>query len=322
MRPCRLPLPPGSTIGILGGGQLGRMLALAAARLGFDVAVLEREADSRRPAAWPPAPWSRRLRRPGGAGGAGRRLPTWSPTSSRTCRPPRSAGWRRWASRSRPGRAALAVAQDRVEEKTFLNAHGAPTVGLRRRRHAPRRPPRAVARHRRAGPDEDPPRGLRRQGPALGRARRRRRRRLRGPGRRAGDRRGRRRLRARAVGDRRPRPRRRDRRSIRWPRTTTRAASCAARIAPARRRRRPWPTRPSGSPRAILAGLDYVGVIGIELFEMRRRPAAGERDRAPGAQHRPLDAGRLRGRPVRAAHPRRRRLAAGPDPAPSPRWRC
>ena len=29
------PLPPGSTIGILGGGQLGRMLALAAAPLGF-----------------------------------------------------------------------------------------------------------------------------------------------------------------------------------------------------------------------------------------------------------------------------------------------
>ncbi|MCK5549559.1 MAG: ATP-grasp domain-containing protein, partial [Hyphomicrobiaceae bacterium] len=28
-------LPPGSTIGILGGGQLGRMLILAAARLGF-----------------------------------------------------------------------------------------------------------------------------------------------------------------------------------------------------------------------------------------------------------------------------------------------
>ena len=27
------PLPPGSAIGILGGGQLGRMLALAAARL-------------------------------------------------------------------------------------------------------------------------------------------------------------------------------------------------------------------------------------------------------------------------------------------------
>lgn len=32
-------LPPGSTIGILGGGQLGRMIALAAARLGFKVHV-------------------------------------------------------------------------------------------------------------------------------------------------------------------------------------------------------------------------------------------------------------------------------------------
>src|SRR5690606_20193379 len=29
------PLPPGSTIGILGGGQLGRMLAMAAAKLGL-----------------------------------------------------------------------------------------------------------------------------------------------------------------------------------------------------------------------------------------------------------------------------------------------
>ena len=35
-----------ATIGILGGGQLGRMLALAAARLGFDVAILTPEHDS------------------------------------------------------------------------------------------------------------------------------------------------------------------------------------------------------------------------------------------------------------------------------------
>lgn len=33
------PLPPGSTIGILGGGQLGRMTALAAARLGYRCVV-------------------------------------------------------------------------------------------------------------------------------------------------------------------------------------------------------------------------------------------------------------------------------------------
>jgi 5-(carboxyamino)imidazole ribonucleotide synthase len=40
------PLPPGSTIGILGGGQLGRMLAQAAAQLGFDVWIFTDEPDS------------------------------------------------------------------------------------------------------------------------------------------------------------------------------------------------------------------------------------------------------------------------------------
>src|SRR5262245_6609472 len=39
-------LPPGSTIGILGGGQLGRMLALAAARLGFRCHIFCPDADS------------------------------------------------------------------------------------------------------------------------------------------------------------------------------------------------------------------------------------------------------------------------------------
>ncbi len=38
--------PPGSTIGILGGGQLGRMLAMAAARLGFKSHIYAPEADS------------------------------------------------------------------------------------------------------------------------------------------------------------------------------------------------------------------------------------------------------------------------------------
>jgi 5-(carboxyamino)imidazole ribonucleotide synthase len=39
-------LPPGSTIGILGGGQLGRMLALAAARLGLKTRIYTDERDS------------------------------------------------------------------------------------------------------------------------------------------------------------------------------------------------------------------------------------------------------------------------------------
>jgi 5-(carboxyamino)imidazole ribonucleotide synthase len=40
------PLPPGSTIGILGGGQLGRMLALAAAPLGFTCHIYAPEGDN------------------------------------------------------------------------------------------------------------------------------------------------------------------------------------------------------------------------------------------------------------------------------------
>jgi 5-(carboxyamino)imidazole ribonucleotide synthase len=43
----RFPLPPGSTIGILGCGQLGRMLAMAAARLGLRTHVM---CDTRGPA--------------------------------------------------------------------------------------------------------------------------------------------------------------------------------------------------------------------------------------------------------------------------------
>ena len=38
------PLRPGQTIGILGGGQLGRMLSMAAARLGFDTVVFDPDA--------------------------------------------------------------------------------------------------------------------------------------------------------------------------------------------------------------------------------------------------------------------------------------
>ena len=39
------PIPPGSTIGILGGGQLGRMTAMAARSLGYSVHVLDPDAN-------------------------------------------------------------------------------------------------------------------------------------------------------------------------------------------------------------------------------------------------------------------------------------
>src|SRR5687767_579659 len=42
----RRPLRPGSVIGILGGGQLGRLLALAAAELGFSAHIYTPERDS------------------------------------------------------------------------------------------------------------------------------------------------------------------------------------------------------------------------------------------------------------------------------------
>lgn len=40
------PLPTGSTIGILGGGQLGRMLAMAAARFGYQVVIFDPDANA------------------------------------------------------------------------------------------------------------------------------------------------------------------------------------------------------------------------------------------------------------------------------------
>lgn len=43
--PATTPIPPGSTLGVVGSGQLGRMLILAAHRLGFRTAVLSPERD-------------------------------------------------------------------------------------------------------------------------------------------------------------------------------------------------------------------------------------------------------------------------------------
>ncbi len=50
------PLPPGSTIGIIGGGQLGRMLSMAAAQLGYRTHIYAPEASG--PAADVSAAWT------------------------------------------------------------------------------------------------------------------------------------------------------------------------------------------------------------------------------------------------------------------------
>jgi 5-(carboxyamino)imidazole ribonucleotide synthase len=124
----QLPLAPGSTIGILGGGQLGRMLALAAARLGFDVVVLEREADSpagRTASKLIVADYRDEAALAELAGLTG--LVTYEFENV----PSASVDWLvAHGVEVAPGARALAVAQDRFEEKTFLNAHGAPTVAF------------------------------------------------------------------------------------------------------------------------------------------------------------------------------------------------
>ena len=120
------PLAPGSVIGILGGGQLGRMLASAAQRLGFDVDIYCPEAD---------APAARTCRR------------HWQGTYddsallgefAKACaivtlefenipvgavEAIEAAG-----TALHPGVKSLALSQDRGEEKAFLNAIGIATA--------------------------------------------------------------------------------------------------------------------------------------------------------------------------------------------------
>ena len=125
---AQLPLPPGSTLGIVGGGQLGRMLALAAARLGFDVAVLEREADS--PAGRVAAhcivgAYTDRVALEQLAALASVVTYEFENVPAQAVETLQGLGVE-----TAPGAQALAVAQDRVAEKQFLNANGAPTVAF------------------------------------------------------------------------------------------------------------------------------------------------------------------------------------------------
>jgi 5-(carboxyamino)imidazole ribonucleotide synthase len=124
----KAPLPPGSTIGVLGGGQLGRMLAEAASRLGFDVVVLERDADS---------PAGRvAVRTLVGAyddPAALDELARLADVVTYEFENVPAASVARLVEAGvevAPGARALAVAQDRVDEKTFLNGAGVETVAF------------------------------------------------------------------------------------------------------------------------------------------------------------------------------------------------
>lgn len=118
-------LGPGSTVGILGGGQLGRMLAIAAAQLGLHAHIYCPEDN-------PPA-GEVAAKTTEGAYDDAVRLAAFAaevdvvtyefenvPASAVDALEPLVP--------VRPGRAALAAAQDRIVEKDFLNSAGAPTV--------------------------------------------------------------------------------------------------------------------------------------------------------------------------------------------------
>jgi 5-(carboxyamino)imidazole ribonucleotide synthase len=118
-------LPAGAVIGILGGGQLGRMLSVAAARLGYRTHIFEPSAnppashvaDRVTTAAWDDVDAIRAF-----AAAVDvvtyefENVPTASLDAIEALCP------------IRPNRRALAVSQDRVAEKTFLNGLGLATA--------------------------------------------------------------------------------------------------------------------------------------------------------------------------------------------------
>ncbi|MFT3811450.1 MAG: 5-(carboxyamino)imidazole ribonucleotide synthase [Micropepsaceae bacterium] len=118
-------LAPGATIGILGGGQLGRMLALAAAPLGFHVHIYAPEAES------PAEETSARLTRAGYDDEAA--LTAFAASVDAITYefenvPAACAALLGALKPVRPGAKALEVAQDRVVEKSFMRAIGLGTA--------------------------------------------------------------------------------------------------------------------------------------------------------------------------------------------------
>jgi 5-(carboxyamino)imidazole ribonucleotide synthase len=115
-------LAPGDTIGILGGGQLGRMLAMSAASLGLDVAIFCPEADSpasRVSADSFVAPYDDEAQLTAFARRCSVVTLEFENIPVSAIDVIEAAGVR-----VRPGRQALAVSQDRLVEKTFFQSIG------------------------------------------------------------------------------------------------------------------------------------------------------------------------------------------------------
>ncbi|MEK9672866.1 MAG: 5-(carboxyamino)imidazole ribonucleotide synthase [Rhodospirillaceae bacterium] len=122
------PLPPGSTIGIMGGGQLGQMTSQAASRLGYKCHIFTPETDA-----------------PGSQVSAATTVADYEDRKAlksfaEACDvitfefenvPAESAEYLAGHALVRPGAHCLAIAQDRLKEKDFVNKT-APTTAYRR----------------------------------------------------------------------------------------------------------------------------------------------------------------------------------------------
>ena len=283
------PLPPGATIGILGGGQLGRMLALAAREMGYRIAVLDpdpacpaaavaderswrRYDDARRG-----APAGRALRRRDLRAGARRRSP--------------SAAVAARGARCGPGCRRCRSTQDRLAERRFLEvaaSRSAPWREVRTDRRRSRRPRTSSGyplRLKAAIGGYDGRSQVRIAGADEVAARRRAPRRRRGRGRCSWSGAG---LRGGAVGHLARGPRRPHGRVPGRAERPRRAGSSSRAVAPA-------PIDPvvvgdaMGIAERLARGLDLVGLLTVELFLLRGRPAGRQRARAAGPQQRPLD---------------------------------
>jgi 5-(carboxyamino)imidazole ribonucleotide synthase len=119
------PLPPNATIGLVGGGQLGRMSALAAARLGYRCHILTRETDS------PAAQVSHAVTISDYSDPASLRMFAAAvDVISFEFENVSAEGLDLLASLRpvRPAPSVLRISQDRIEEKTFLNSSGVATA--------------------------------------------------------------------------------------------------------------------------------------------------------------------------------------------------
>ncbi len=136
-------LPPGSTIGILGGGQLGRMLAIAAAQLGYRTRILAPDAESvaaQTASSFTRADYHSRIVLDELAASAD--VVTYE-FENIAIEPTASISPRKLP--VHPAPAALEVAQDRATEKSFVDGLGGRTAPWRKVDDARRRWKQALA---------------------------------------------------------------------------------------------------------------------------------------------------------------------------------